>query len=63
MNVSTHTMDTTYIYIYVDGNIMGRMAFILRRWQPHARRGLLPIIMLPEGGFLFALHLCADFEF
>ena len=39
------------------------MAFLLRRWRPHVRRGLLPIIMLPDRDFLFGLHLCAVFEF
>ena len=31
---------------------MGRMAFILCRWRSHVRRGLLPIIMLPDGNLL-----------
>ena len=40
---------------------MGQMTFRLRRWRPHVRKGLLPIIMLHGRGFLFALHLCAGF--
>ena len=32
--------------------IMGRMAFILRRWRPHVRRSLLPIICFPTGTLL-----------
>ena len=33
-------------------------------WEARERRrGLLLSIMLPDGGFLFALPLCADFEF
>ena len=42
---------------------MGQMAFLLRRWQPHVRRDLLLIIMLPDGGFLLTFHLCAFFSF
>ena len=29
------------------------MAFILRRWRPHVRRGFVPIIRHPDGGVPF----------
>ena len=58
-----------YIYIYIKTSywdshykeIMGWMEFLLLRWWPHVKIDLLPIIMLPDGGFLFALHFCAIF--
>ena len=43
--------------------IMDQTSFILRRWWPHVSRGLGPIVMLPDGGFLVALHIRAIFNF
>ena len=40
-------------------SMINQLAFILRRRWPHARKGLQPAIMLPDGDFLVALHLCA----
>ena len=38
--------------IYDSIIIMSRMAFMLRRWRPAVKRGMLPIIILPDGDFL-----------
>ena len=43
--------------------IMGPMAFLLHLWRPHERRGLLPIIMLPDRDFLKRCTYASFFKF
>ena len=54
---------SSYLLMPSSTYTMGRMAFVLRRWRPHEKGPLLPIIMLPDGGFILALYLYVMFEF
>ena len=39
-----------------NSNTNGPNGIFLRRWRPHVRRGLLPIIMLPHGTYVTILN-------